>query len=318
MKKQYDVITALDICVDLIITGRDVHPEFGQKEKNVGNYFLEMGGSTCIFACQAAKLGLKTAGVGVSGKDVFGELVLKTLTDSGVDTTHVEADDSKKTSLSIHLSESNDRAILTYPGTVDVEGLRGRILPLLARTRHLHIGSFYLMEKLMPDYPEIIRCAKQAGTTISLDTNWDPQEKWNRGLEEILPYVDVLLPNINEVMGISGENDWNKAAELISGDVGMLVLKKGSQGAALYEKGKAVIAQPPMKVEVIDAIGAGDSFDAGFLYGYLNGFDRNKCLTIANLCGAWNTLRVGGTSGQIRRNELDHLLLSLLCEEHND
>jgi len=171
-----------------------VRPEFGQKEKNVGNYFLEMGGSTCIFACQAAKLGLKTAGVGISGKDVFGELVLKTLADSGVDTSHVEADDSKKTSLSIHLSEDNDRAILTYPGTIDVEGLGERILPILARTRHLHIGSFYLMENLMSCYPEIVRCAKKVGTTISLDKNWIPG-KWNRDLNKYC-LLDVLLPNI--------------------------------------------------------------------------------------------------------------------------
>ena len=308
MDKQYDIMTALDVCVDIIITGRDVRPEFGQKEKNINDYFLEMGGSTCIFACQAAKLGLKTVGVGVAGEDVFGELVIKTLADSGVDTSYVETDSSKKTSLSVHLSEVEDRAILTYPGTVDAEGLEKRILPLLEKTRHIHIGSFYLMEKLMPDYPEIIKCARRAGTTISLDTNWDPQEKWDGGLKEILPYVDVFFPNVNEVIGISGESDYDKAAERISKDVGLLVLKKGGEGAALYEKGRAVVVQPSIKVDVIDAVGAGDSFDAGFLYGYLNGFDKNRSLAIANLCGARNTLHVGGTSGQIRRNELEHLL----------
>ncbi|HWQ79883.1 MAG TPA: carbohydrate kinase family protein [Anaerovoracaceae bacterium] len=308
MEKLYDIVTALDICADIIVTGRDVRPEFGQKEKNVGDYFLEMGGSTCIFACQAAKLGLKTIGVGTAGKDVFGELVLKTLTDSGVDTSCVETDSSKKTAVSIHLSEGEDRAILTYPGTIDVEGLGKRILPIVEKARHIHIGSYYLMEKLMPDYPKIIQCAKRAGTTISLDTNWDPQEKWDRGLEEILPYVDVFFPNINEVTGISGESDCDKAAGRLSRDVGILVLKKGSEGAALYEKGKAVMVQSPIKVDVIDAVGAGDSFDAGFLYGYLNGLDRHKCLAVANLCGAWNTLRVGGTAGQVRIDELDHLL----------
>jgi sugar/nucleoside kinase (ribokinase family) len=308
MEKRYDIITALDICADLILAGKNVHPDFGQKEKNVDDYFLEMGGSACIFACQAAKLGLRTVGVGVAGEDVLGELVIKNLRDSGVDITHIRRDTTKKTSVSVHLSEGDDRAILTYPGTVDVEELGERMLPLLKSSRHIHIGSYYLMEKLMPDYPGIIQCAKRAGATVSLDTNWDPEEKWNRGLKDILPHVDVFFPNINEAMGIAGEKDYEKAARSLCGLVGILVLKKGSKGAALYEKGQPVIEQPPLKVDVVDAIGAGDSFDAGFLYGYLNGFDKRDCLAAANICGARNTLNTGGIKGQIVLDELNGLM----------
>lgn len=308
MNKKYDIITVLDICVDFIVSDDDINPEFGQKEKLVNDYKIELGGSTCIFACQAAKLGLRIAGVGVVGNDSFGDLMVDTMKEAGVDTSYIEVNDSVKTSVSIHLCKKDDRAILTYSETVDAEGFEKKLLPLIDGARHLHIGSYFLMEKLMPHYSQLIKIAKKAGMTVSLDTNWDPNENWTKGLAEILPMIDIFFPNISELVAISGQEDYEKAAEILCNDVSMLVLKKGEYGSALYQLGKPVINQVAIKVNVVDAIGAGDSFDAGFLYGYLNGWDKRKCLEIANYCGAKNTLKTGGTAGQPWEDEIKKIL----------
>ena len=120
--RRYDVIVFGDTCVDLIVTGTDVVPRFGHVEKWVDDYMLEMGGSCCLFACQAAKLGLRVGLLGRVGDDGFGRLVLQRLQESGVDTKHVIVDPSLKTGLGIALCKPDDRAILTYEESLSADG----------------------------------------------------------------------------------------------------------------------------------------------------------------------------------------------------
>ncbi|MCJ7701787.1 MAG: carbohydrate kinase family protein, partial [Anaerolineales bacterium] len=177
--KQYDIITFGDMCVDLIVTGEDVIPEFGQVEKLVGDYELEMGGSCNIFACQAAKLGLNVGILGRVGDDDFGRLIIRRLDESGVDTRHVIVDPDIKTGLGVALCRDNDRAILTYLGSLNAVYPEDITDEFLASARHLHHGSFFLHANLRPAIPEIFQRARDLQLTTSLDTNWDPEEVWN-------------------------------------------------------------------------------------------------------------------------------------------
>jgi len=303
MEKKYDILTFGDLCVDLIINGKDVVPEFGQKEKLVEDYFLEMGGSCSIFACQAAKLGLRTAIVGKLGKDQFGRLIYDTLKDAGVSTEHIIFDENLKTGLSLALNIVDDRAILTYNGTIDEVGPENISDELLQSTRHLHIGSYFLMKKIQPHYPSIIKKLKEAGATISLDTNWDPEEKWDSGLRDILPLVDIIFPNDNEAKAITGENDAEIAVKKLREIIPIVVVKKGKDGAVAYQ-GDKFYATQAIDVPKKDAVGAGDSFDGGFLYGFLSGKSIEECLKIGNICGSLNIRCVGGTKGQPRLDEM--------------
>jgi len=303
MEKKYDVLTFGDLCVDLIINGRDVVPEFGQKEKLVEDYFLEMGGSCSIFACQAAKLGLRAAIVGKLGKDQYGKLIYDTLKDAGVSTDYIVFDENLKTGLSVALNKVDDRAILTYNGTIDEVGPEDISDELLRSTRHLHIGSYFLMKKIQPHYPSIIKKLKEAGATISLDTNWDPEEKWASGLHDILPLVDIIFPNDNEAKAITGESDTDNAIMKLREIIPIVVVKKGKDGAVAYKDDK-VYAAPAIDVPKKDAVGAGDSFDGGFLYGFLSGKSIEECLRIGNICGSLNVRCVGGTKGQPRLDEV--------------
>ncbi|RXZ81686.1 sugar kinase [Paenibacillaceae bacterium] len=295
----YDVITFMDVGVDLIVRGGDIVPKFGQAEQLVADYAMELGGSCCIFAAQAAKLQLKTVGIGKVGVDPLGAFVLDCLQQSGIMMDYVQQHPGCKTGMGVALCDADDRAILTYPGTIDALGPEDIPNELFGCSRHLHIGSYYLMQKLQPHFTAIARQAKQHGMTVSLDTNWDPSERWDSGINELLPYVDIFLPNVNELKAITRQPTVGQAIEVLKDTVPLIVVKAGSEGAFAYHEGALLRAEPLKGLESIDSVGAGDSFDAGFIYGFLSGYDVQTCLQAGSICGGMSTLQSGGTAGQI-------------------
>jgi sugar/nucleoside kinase (ribokinase family) len=296
--RKYDIITFGDLCVDLIVTGEDVVPEFGQVEKLVGEYELEMGGSCAIFACQAARLGLRVGILGRVGDDEFGHLVLRRLNESGVDTGHILVDPSLKTGLGIALCKDDDRAILTYMGSICALRPHDVSDAFLASARHMHYGSFFLHTGLVAHAPDIFRRARALGLSTSLDTNWDPEESWDTTLADLLPLTDILMPNEQEVRFISGREDLDAAVAWIQKrGIPIVTLKLGTQGARIYA------AQEYFECAVEeatsgDSVGAGDSFDAGFLGGWLRGLPLERCLDIACQCGRSVASAMGGLAGQ--------------------
>jgi sugar/nucleoside kinase (ribokinase family) len=307
MKKKYDIITIGDCCVDLILSGGAVVPEFGQKEKIVDNYFLEMGGSCTIFACQAAKLGLKTAVIGKVGDDPFGDLILQRLSGAGVDISRMARDKSLKTGITVVMNTGSDRAMLTYTGTIDVIGKEDLPDDIFESTRHLHLGSYFLMNRIRPHYPSIIAAVKASGGTVSIDTNWDPAEQWDGGLKALLPLVDILMPNEKEAIAIAGTTTVDAAVAALREVVPILVVKRGKEGATVHTKG-VDHAVPAVKIKVVDTVGSGDSFDAGFLHGYLNGMPLLECARIGSICGSLKTRAAGGIAGQVSLAELQTFL----------
>ena len=131
---------------------------------------------------------------------------------------------------------------------------------------------------------------------ISLDTNWDPSGEW-RGIEELLHPVDVLLPNENEAKALTGQSSLETVSDMLSQKVDTLAIKLGNRGA-LARQGTVSASCPAIPLQVVDTIGAGDSFDAGFLYGWLNGWELVKSLQLAVACGSLSTRAAGGTAAQ--------------------
>ncbi len=296
--KPFDLITFGDMCVDLVVTGTDVSPQFGQVEKLVSDYTLEMGGSCCLFACQAARLGLRTAILGRVGADDFGRLIVRRLNECGVDTTRVTVDPALKTGLGIALCPPGDRAILTYMGTINAVRPEEVSDELLSTARHLHHGSYYLHTRLRPAIAGIFRRARALGLTTSLDPNWDPQETWNGGLLEALRWTDIFLPNDQEALRISRQEGLAQAAQVFRRQGARIVaIKAGEKGAWGYTEAGAW-QQPVAPVSGGDSIGAGDSFDAGFLAGWLRGYPLPACLAIAAFCGRSVAGQIGGLTGQ--------------------
>jgi sugar/nucleoside kinase (ribokinase family) len=291
----FDILVAGEINPDLILSG-DVFPEFGQAEKLVDGATLTIGSSSAIFACGAARLGLKVAFIGVCGDDLFGRYMLDEMQQRGVDTSHVIVRAGEQTGLSVILNQGADRAILTYPGLI--AALRGADITdsLLGCARHLHVASYFLQTNLRPDLIALFQRAQSFGLTTSLDTNYDPSETW-MGVQELLSVTNVFLPNEKEALSLSGERDVHLAADWLGSRVETLAIKLGAQGALGIQRGQRAKAAST-SAQVVDTVGAGDSFDAGFVFGYLSGWPLERALRLGCICGALSTQRAGGTDGQ--------------------
>jgi sugar/nucleoside kinase (ribokinase family) len=307
--RAYDVITFGDMCVDLIVSGADVTPRFGQVEKLVEDYGVEMGGSCCLFACQAARLGLRAGILGRVGDDDFGRLILHRLDECGVDTRHVIVDPALKTGLGIALCQNGDRAILTYMGSICAIRPDDVSDDFLAAARHVHHGSFFLQTGLRPAMPGIFRRAKELGLSISLDTNWDPGERWNSTLAETLALTDVFMPNEQEALHITRSAGLEEAArQLRAWGISLAAVKRGAEGARVYDQ-QGMVERCLTPAAGGDSIGAGDSFDAGFLAGWLRGLPPGQCLDIACRCGRSVAGAAGGLQGQPTWEAVSHSII---------
>jgi sugar/nucleoside kinase (ribokinase family) len=295
MNPPFDILVAGEINPDLILSG-DVEPVFGQVEKLVDSTALTIGSSSAIFACGAARLGLKVAFIGVCGDDVFGRFMLDEMQKRDVDVSHVIVRQAEKTGLSVILNQETDRAILTHLGLIPTLQASDISDSLLQQARHLHVASYFLQTALQPGLPGLYQRACDLGLTTSLDTNYDPSEKWI-GFDELLAVTDIFLPNEKEAVSLSAESNVDLAARWLGSRVKALAIKLGADGALSIRDGVSIrVASIP--VQVIDTVGAGDSFDAGFIYGYLNNWDLEKTLRLACVCGALSTQKAGGTNGQ--------------------
>jgi sugar/nucleoside kinase (ribokinase family) len=249
-----------------------------------------------LFACGAAKLGLRVAFVGIVGDDVFGHYMLGEMQERGIDTTDCIISKQETTGFSVIFSQLHDRAILTHAGSMASLRYADIDQNLFKHAKHLHVGSFFMLKSLQKDVARLFADAKIAGLTTSIDTNYDPLETWDSGLYSVLEHTDVFLPNETEALRITHQQTVEAALEKLS-DIPTLGVKLGGRGGLAKQKGKTVTA-PPLNVNVVDTTGAGDTFDAGFLYGYLKGWTLEQSLNLACACGSLSTEGVGGTAAQ--------------------
>jgi sugar/nucleoside kinase (ribokinase family) len=301
--QDFDIIVIGDCNPDVVLRGDDVRPEFGQHEKLVPDAGLVIGGSGSITACACARLGLKTRFIGATGADLFGRFMLAQLEDWGVDTELCPVRRDVSTGFSVILSQGQDRAILTYAGTIDTLGPGDLPLAELRRGRHVHISSFFLQPGLASQLTSLVGDLRASGVTISIDPNWDPAGNWDNGLLSLLGSVDVFLPNAAEAEAISGVAGTAAAALQLAGLADLVVVKDGKDGC-IAAQGSSLSSQPAFEIHSLDATGAGDAFDAGFLRGWLRGLRLGDCLAYGCAAGALSTRSVGATGALPTVDEL--------------
>jgi sugar/nucleoside kinase (ribokinase family) len=291
---EFDITIAGELNLDLILYGLpdELPPE---RELLADRMMLTLGGSSAILAHNLAALGSRVGFQSRIGDDDLGSAALLPLQQIGVDVSLLRRVPGPiKTGLTVVLQRQAWRNMVTYSGTIAELTWDDLDFSYLGNSRHFHISSFYLQRALRPRIPELFRKMKQSGLTTSLDTNDDPDDTWKGGLREALRYVDVFLPNEREAQKAAGVNDLETAIEKLAEMVPLVVVKIGREGA-IARRGHERFASPGLKVDAIDPVGAGDSFDAGFLHQYVRGAALQECLRAGNLAGAFSTTASGGT-----------------------
>ncbi len=302
-----DLLVLGDVNPDLVLSDATMAVAFGQAETLVDDAELTIGGSGAIMACAAARLGMRTALAGVVGDDQFGAFMVREVSARGVDVSGVVVSGEVRTGLTVVLTRPGDRAILTYPGAIAAMTAARVDAGLLARARHVHVASYFLQTGLAPGLAEVLRTARAGGATTSVDPNWDPAGSWDAGLRALLGQIDVLLPNAVEACRIAGApaapdgSDVERAAAVLAAAGPLVAVKLGGDGALAVPAGGGPVVRvsaPSDAVKPVDAVGAGDTFDAGLLAGLLAGEPLEEALALACASGTLSIRAAGGTSGQ--------------------
>jgi sugar/nucleoside kinase (ribokinase family) len=291
---RFDVTIAGELNLDLILYGlpEQLAPE---RELLADRMMLTLGSSSAIVAHNLAALGSRVGFQSRIGDDSLGQIALERLRQGGVDVSQVRiAPGAITTGLTVILHHEAWRNILTYSGTIAETSWQDLDLDYLADSRHFHFSSYYLQRALRPRVGELFQRLKAKGLTISLDTNDDPDDRWDGDLKDVLRHVDVFLPNEREACKAAGTENMEAAIRKLSEWVPLVVVKLGRKGAMAQRGGERFVS-PSREVATVDTVGAGDSFDAGFLHQFVRGVDLQTGLASGNLAGALSTTRPGGT-----------------------
>lgn len=304
---ELDLLVLGDVNPDLLLSGVRDQPRFGQIEQLVESSTLTVGGSATITAVAAARLGLSSGVCGVVGSDHFGEFMTAAVRDSGVDCNRIRLSAHGTTGISVILAQALDRAILTAPGTIaelgadDLAALPDRV------ARHVHVASYFLMSDVYREaLPAALRRFRSAGVSTSLDTNWDPDEMWQ--LDSVLDATDIFLPNAAELLAISGKSSLSEALLVVGSRCPCVVTKLGANGAVGWSEGVALSVAATKSAGFVDAVGAGDCFNAGYLTGLLRARSPSDCLRLAVATGTLSTRGRGGTSALPEINDAEAVM----------
>jgi sugar/nucleoside kinase (ribokinase family) len=306
MTVQKRVLVIGEINVDLLLQGYRSFPAPG-REVLVDDFSMALGSASAICAVGLAKLGTPVTFAGVVGTDLWGDFCLGVMGAAGIDLSSVRRESSLKTGITVSITSSSDRALVTYLGSITALMAEDIDERLFDAADHLHISSYFLQERLRPGCRDLLARASAGGLTTSLDPGFDPAQQWGPELVETLREVDIFLPNEVELAGISGHTDPEEALHVLENGRTLTIAKLGANGS-MVRHGGVILRQPAFPVTPLDPTGAGDSFNAGFLHAWLGGQSIEEAMAAGAACGALSTLELGGTGGQATRDRLEAFL----------
>ncbi|GGZ41137.1 hypothetical protein GCM10007049_38090 [Echinicola pacifica] len=289
-----DLFVVGELNVDLILNHIDGFPEMGS-EKVASDMTITLGSSSAIFASNISVLGTGTAFCGKIGKDDFGKLVIDSLSDKSVDTSSIVEATASKTGLTVVMNYDQDRANVTYCGAMSEMSLEDIDWEEASKYKHFHLSNYFLQKGLQKDIVKIFATAKEYGLSTSLDLQVDPDGQWDFDYKACLPHVDVFMPNKSELLGLSHAASVEEGIAVLEPYAKAIAVKMGTEGSLLAQNGERITAPVYSHKHFVDAIGAGDSFNAGFICKYIQGSSWEESLKYGNLMGALNTTGHGGT-----------------------
>ena len=293
-----EIVCLGQFTADVVVTPVAALPEEG-KAIFVDNISLTNGGCACNTAVALSRLGVATAVIGTVGCDTFGDFLIAVMDEAGLDAGAMVRDPSVNTSATaVLINPEGERSFLHFSGgnarlseeEIDYETIRG--------AKVLHVAAAFLVPGLDGEpMARVLSRAREMGVMTSLDTAWDAEGRWMELLRPCLAQVDVFMPSIEEARALSGKEHPPEIAETFLGyGIRTVVIKLGSDGCyARTTEAECIV--PAFKVEkIVDTLGAGDSFVAGFLAATVQGWSLRRACRFANAVGA-DCVGAKGTSG---------------------
>ena len=308
MEKKYDVIALGELLIDFTMNG--------QSEQ--GNNMFEAcpGGAPCNVLALLNKMGKKTAFLGKVGKDQFGTLLRDTITDAGIDASHLMVDDTVNTTLAfVHTFPDGDREFSFYrnPGA-DMMLTEDEVDPeFIAQTKILHFGTLSMThDGVRAATKKAVQAAKDAGCLVSFDPNlrpplWSSLDLAKEQMEYGFGVCDILKISDNEIQFVSGKEDYDEGIACLQEkyNIPLILLTMGKEGSRAYYKGKCV-ERPGFAVKAIETTGAGDTFCGSSLN--LTEDQLGELLTFANAAAAIVTTKKGAIRSMPEREEVEALI----------
>ncbi|WP_335966553.1 carbohydrate kinase family protein [Galbibacter sp. PAP.153] len=290
-----DLLVVGELNVDLILNKIEGFPKIGT-EIIAENMNVTLGSSSAIMAANASAIGINTSFCGIIGKDDFGDFILNALQKKHVNTVFINRTGKQKSGITVVMNYGQDRANITYCGAMEMLQIQDIPWDDLHQFKHFHLSNFFIQKGIRKDITAIFKKAKACGLSTSLDLQWDPENKWDFNYKECLPHVDVFMPNEAELLALTKTTTVNNGIEEIMPYANTIVIKMGDKGSMAFHNGETYQALPYANPNYVDSIGAGDSFNAGFIKKYIEKQPIETCLKFGNLTGALNTTAAGGTT----------------------
>ena len=280
MTHDYDVLVLGDYYCDLIFTGL---PELPRLSADIFGTGFEMSpGGSYRTTLALMRLGLRAAWVSDFGDDFFSRFVLGSAQQDGFDPAFFRQHRFPVRRVSASFSYAHDRGFMSYKD--DIAHISAVETVLEARPRALLIPSLMLGD----EQAALVGAARQVGALVYMDCQAHPETLAMPEVVAALRRVDIFAPNQTEALHLTGESTIEAALERLAEIVPVAVIKRGGEGS-LGRAGSTRASAPALPVEPHDTTGAGDCFNAGFLYGYLHNLPLETCLRCGNICGGLAT-----------------------------
>lgn len=302
------VLVVGNLYCDMVFYGLEATPVLGE-EIRTERFAITPGGAAFITAAGLARLGVRTAVRAYVGRDLLGRFQLDALRRAGLDVAQVARHPRLGAAVTVVFSTRSDRGFITYTGcAADTRNLvRVRHVTAMRGARHVHFAG---VPRPFGERLRVFDRLRGAGVSISVDIGWNPAAYGEPGFREVLRRATVFLPSWKDARWLTGRRTPEDAVRALGEFVPVPVIKLGARGAVGLEHGRPVRVRAP-RVAAVDTTGAGDAFNAGFLWSYLRDDPLRRCLLAGNICGALSTRAPGGTAAFPRRREVAALLEEL-------
>jgi sugar/nucleoside kinase (ribokinase family) len=297
LKPHFDILVPGTYFCDVIFTGLPSLPTLGSEI--ISQNLTIIPGGTINHVMALRRLGVNVGWIGAMGNDFFSKFVLEAIRDEDIDTSLVSHLNRSLQQVTVSLSFPQDRAFVTFtdPPADEV----GMVLDAMEQVtfRHLHFCGLEVDERM----PDVARLCHAHGAVLSMDCQHTHATLDMAHVRKALSELDLFMPNASEAMRLTGTDNLDEAAKILSDFVPYLVVKNGAEGASAYRNGERY-HEPALKLKPVDTTGAGDVFNAGFLAAHLEGYDTRICLRWGNYCGGMSTLS-GGPGAAPTRAQLN-------------